>query len=116
MGRVWRAGAVAWMVLVGIISFLPEEVSRGLPTSGAPSHVGAFLVLVLLLRRWPLGVAAAAVVAWAYGIGIEGLQRAVGWRAIELGDVAANTAGILLGLVVDTVAGGRRGCGIPPGT
>ncbi len=105
----WRVGAVAWMVLVGVMSLLPEEASRGLPVRGAPSHLFAFLVLVLLLRRWPLRAAVAGAAAWVYGIGIEGLQRLLGWRAMELGDVAANTAGILLGLVVDGLApGGKR--------
>ncbi|MDR5709628.1 MAG: hypothetical protein QN140_07365 [Armatimonadota bacterium] len=97
------------MALVGAVGLLPEEVNPGLPISGAPSHLVAFLVLVLLLRRWPLSACAAAAAAWAYGIGIEGMQGLVGWRAVELGDVVANAAGILLGLWVDSFAVGGRG-------
>ncbi|MDR7416260.1 MAG: hypothetical protein QN193_07895 [Armatimonadota bacterium] len=109
MGRLWRVGAVAWMALVGTLGLLPEEVNPGLPLSGAPSHLVALLVLVVLLRRWPLSACGAAAAAWAYGVGIEGLQGLVGWRTVELGDVAANAAGILLGLLLDLlVRAGRR--------
>lgn len=108
MGGLWRVGAVVWMVLVGTLGLLPEEANPGLPLSGAPSHLGAFLVLVLLLRRWPLSACGAAAAAWAYGLGVEGLQGFAGWRAVELGDVATNTAGILLGLVLDLFLPARR--------
>lgn len=77
--------------------------------SGAPSHLTAFLVLALLLRRWPLSTRATAAAAWMYGIGLEGMQGLVGGRTMEWEDVAANTAGILLGLLLDSlVVGGRR--------
>jgi VanZ family protein len=96
---VWTAGIAAGSLLPGI---------------GAPSgpdvllHGAAYLGLAWLIRSaladgsrggWWRAVVSAA----AYGILMEAAQSTVGYRAAQLHDVMANTAGALAGALLPPI-------------
>ncbi|MGJ3230706.1 MAG: VanZ family protein [Oceanicaulis sp.] len=114
--REGRAGALAVAGLAAVIALIPGNA--GPPTLigwDKLDHAAAFAAITLLARcGWPsvarIGLAAAV---FAYGIGIELAQSAapVG-RVASVSDVAANAAGIGLGLAISW-AFGRIGDAAP---
>ena len=100
------------MAVIAIGSLSPGVGVRAGPD--ALLHGWAYLVLAWLLRRslatgWPGGMAAAAVavVAWGYGLIIEGLQGLLPHRTAEVRDLYANALGVGIGLVLPLRLGAR---------
>jgi VanZ family protein len=100
----WSLGG-ALLALITALSLLPiRGPDLDLPNSDKLNHAIAYLVLMLYFgqlvgaqRRSRATVAAALI---GYGIAIELLQALLPLRVAELADLAANAAGIALGLLL----------------
>lgn len=105
----WQAAGYALVVLLTVNSLIrwpelgdaPDHFDKWL-------HAGAYLLLTLWFcgvherRRWPL-VAAGLLLL---GAAIEFAQGRTGYRQADLFDMAANAAGIALGLVLAAAGAG----------
>lgn len=98
-------GAVAWTSLLP-----PDDLPPGLGLSDKVLHLAGYAVLgalaVLSGLRWPVAVAALV----GFGLVIELLQGAVGYRSLEWLDLVADGAGALTGALLVTGAA-RWGAG-----
>ena len=101
---------VLWLlaiVVVGVASLLPgdslpmQALDR-LEISDKLEHFAAYAVLALLpaLHERRRIVVAAALGAALLGVALEYGQLYTGWRDFEIGDMAADVAGVLFGLAV----------------
>ena len=127
--RLWVAGWVALLVLVATGSLMPSSGLPGIAFPGADklqhgagyALMSAYAVMLFATRRVRWTAAAGLL---AFGIAIELAQGAfTADRNPELGDVAANAAGIAAGLLlarthlasllqrVDRRVAGKRGQG-----
>ena len=77
-----------------------------LEISDKAEHVLAYLVLAALPTLHERGriVIAAALGAVALGIGLEYVQRYLGWRDFEVADMVADGIGVCVGVVVGMIA------------
>lgn len=98
---MWR---FAFLISVVAIGFL-ATTSSSYPIPSAPSdkvnHLIAFIELTILTRlAWPeLRSIWYAPALLAFGLGIEIVQATLPYRDFSLADVAADGAGILIGLL-----------------
>ncbi|MBQ0748274.1 MAG: VanZ family protein [Marinobacter sp.] len=98
---LWR---FAFLISVVAIGFL-ATTSSSYPIPSAPSdkvnHLIAFIELTILTRlAWPeLRSIWYAPALLAFGLGIEIVQATLPYRDFSLADVAADGAGILIGLL-----------------
>jgi len=97
MTPLWRALSYGWMGVILVLSALPPSMGG---QGGAAGHLLGYGILALFLRRWR-GLWPAALLGWGYGFLIEGLQWALPYRSAEWIDLAANAAGVAIGLAVD---------------
>ncbi len=81
------------MLLVLMASTLPGPAGRG----GLVWHLLGYAVLGALFMQWQ-AIPIAALLAWGYGAVIEAIQAVLPYRAAELGDVAMNAVGVLVGV------------------
>jgi len=97
---VWRT--LFWLALAGsyLLAVLPgEEVTSFFSWSDKLNHVGAFLVLGVLLRLgWRIDYWKALALLIAYGGFIELSQLFAIHRSSEWNDLGADTIGAFLGL------------------
>ena len=100
----WRAIGFALVVAVLVVSLMPIPVDAELPENGDKlGHLLAYGTLMFWFgmlypaRRRQLAVAMAFC---AMGVGIEFLQGMTGYRSFEVADMAANSAGVLIGWCV----------------
>jgi VanZ family protein len=115
---------VLWGALIATWSLLPTPPGAGaavhVPGADLTLHVAAYAVLCLLAcRSAPPGqagarLAAAALVAFLFGLAIECLQPLTG-RAFAARDLAANAGGVLCGVGMAWLLGRRRAARKPPG-
>lgn len=109
--RAWLPTTLGLLALVTALSLWPRpELQDGVPGSDKAHHLIAYAALAFPaafagVRRWPLVLAGLA--AWSWGI--ELLQPLAG-RSTDLGDLAANVAGLALGALAGAAL--RR---LPPG-
>lgn len=93
---MWRAASAVWMVLVAVVSLLPQDAIGALSrTAGVAGHALAYAVLTYLLVCSGVGVRRAAVGAWCYGASIECLQMFSPGRTPEVADLLANGMGVV---------------------
>lgn len=106
--RQWFALGVLMLVAVTVVSVIP--LNQPIPIQGADKyeHVLAYFVLMY----WWGMVQADRRLAWLvalplFGLLLEGVQGLTPHRFMEWRDAAANTAGVILGiLVLNTPAAG----------
>jgi VanZ family protein len=111
----WRLAFVSALALVLFVALRPVAPAPDwFEHADKLRHATAFVVL------WELGRRSGLKPAWAlaagllsFGIGIEWAQSFVPSREASLGDVAADGAGIVSGLLVQSL---RRGAATPPAT
>jgi VanZ family protein len=100
----WTLGG-ALLLLITALSLLPlGGPDIGLPSGDKLNHAVAYIVLVLYFGQlvgpdWRARVAVVAGLT-VYGIAIEWLQAQLPARTAELADLAANAAGIVIGLLL----------------
>ena len=98
-----RAGIAAGWALAAVVVWLsvtPAPPSVGVQFSDKLGHLAAYGLLMLwfsLLYRRTRTRAAYAAGLVALGVGLEFVQGALGYRSFEALDMAANTAGVMLG-------------------
>jgi len=98
---LWLALGLAGMAVVGYVSLVPQPPGPDLPLLDKLEHMVAYGALGLwfaALRpgwRWRGGWAAALV---AYGALVEAAQGMTGYRTAEMADLAADAAGVGVGL------------------
>ncbi|MER3457073.1 MAG: hypothetical protein C4303_08780 [candidate division GAL15 bacterium] len=86
------------MLATAVGGVLPPLGPHGLQPGGPGYHLVGFSGLtVLLAQRLP--PARAAVLAWLYGLLLEGVQRCLPYRAAQLEDLLVNLLAVVLGLV-----------------
>lgn len=95
---------------VAVLSLLPQELMPNVDVGDKIQHLTAYLCLALVGgtafpgRRQQLAV---GLGLFAFGIGIEFIQAFVPGRFASVGDVVANTIGVVLGLSIARFAGSR---------
>jgi VanZ family protein len=105
----WRGIAFLWLVAVIVYSLLPPSDMPHLHISDKIEHGVSYALLMFFFasvtpRSWH-GVLALVFVAM--GIGIEYVQRAVGYRHFEVADMFANGVGVAIGLSLSFTPIGR---------
>jgi VanZ family protein len=107
--RWWQAAGYALVVILTVNSLIPwPQLAEAPDNFDKWLHAGAYLALTLWFcgvherRRWPL----VAVGLLLLGAAIEFAQGRTGYRQADLFDMAANTAGITLGLVLAAAGAG----------
>ncbi|NNE06883.1 MAG: VanZ family protein [Xanthomonadales bacterium] len=101
MQRLWFATGLLMLLLIAVVSLIP--IDQPLPIRGADKfeHVLAYFVLMY----WWGMVQPGRLWGWLlflplFGLALELLQGLTPHRFMEWRDAAANTAGVLLGLVI----------------
>lgn len=112
-GAAFAAGVIA----VAVLCLLPQEAVPHLDVGDKAQHLIAYLCLALAG-----GVAFPGRSVWvvvglglglvALGIGLEVGQAFVPGRYASMGDAAANTLGVVIGLTVARVASARAGLSV----
>ena len=102
LAPLWYGFSAALLGVVAILSLNPIAA----PPAGVGdkySHLLTYLVLggwfslLAVNRSWLLWTVAGVI---AFGMAMEGLQAMTAYRHAEWGDVLANSAGVLLGVLV----------------
>lgn len=107
----WSLGA-ALLLVITALSLLPiRGPDLDLPNSDKLHHALAYIVLTLYFGQllgpgWGRRVAVVAGL-FAYGVFIEAMQSLLPPRSAEFADLAANLAGIAIGLLLLPTAPGR---------
>ncbi|WP_417515605.1 VanZ family protein [Marinobacter sp.] len=98
---LWRLALLLSVIAIGFLA----TTSNSYPIPSAPSdkvnHLIAFIELTIVTRlAWPeLRAIWYAPALLAFGFAIEGVQANLPYRDFSLADVAADGAGILIGLL-----------------
>jgi len=99
-----RAAALAggWLYAAAIVwlSLSPSPPDPGFAYGDKLGHFAAYALLMFwfgYLHRRSQARIAYALLWIAMGVGLEFAQGATGYRSLELGDMAANTLGVLAG-------------------
>lgn len=100
----WLWLALGWVLVAGVLigSLLPGNSLSAVSIHDKILHSGSYFVLMvwfagLYERRHHIWI---ALVLAAFGLTLDVLQGGIATRSFELADVAANGAGIVLGLAV----------------
>ena len=99
--RLWLFTGILLLLVVAVVSLIP--IDQPLPIEGADKfeHVLAYFVLmywwgmVQTRRQWFW-----LIFLVLYGLALEGIQGLLPHRFMEWRDAVANTAGVILGLLV----------------
>ena len=109
MTLVARVLLAAAMAAVAWSSLLPADDLPGVSVSDKVVHLTAYAVLGVLARTSGLAWVPAVVAIVAFGLILEVLQGASGYRSFEWADLVADAAGAAIGATVaNVVAGARR--------
>ena len=95
-----------WMVMLAVLSFLPNQDKLLLHTTGhyhRVGHVLAFLTVTILLvssvtSLWSRFALAAVVVSFGYLL--EFLEHVIYKNALERSDIMIDTLGVIFGLIL----------------
>ncbi|MBK8908082.1 MAG: VanZ family protein [Rhodospirillales bacterium] len=102
-----RAGFVVALLAVIYLSVAPQTTSAFPDVSDKIQHAFAYFVLTMLgLLSFPQqkALAVLAVALIVLGCGLEGVQAMVPGRVPAGSDIVANTAGVLIGLLLAAIA------------
>lgn len=98
----WLWMTLGWLLVAAVCvgSLVPARMLAEITVSDKLEHAGSYFVLMVWFagmyeRRRHLGI---ALVLAVLGLGLDLLQLTTATRQFDLTDVAANAAGILLGL------------------
>jgi VanZ family protein len=101
------AAGWAWAATIVWLSLTPSPPTVEFEASDKLGHFGAYLLLMLwfclLYRALPSRVAY-GIVFVAMGVALEIVQGALGYRAYELADMAANGFGVAAGWAAAALA------------
>jgi hypothetical protein len=95
-----------WMMMLAVLSFLPNHDKLLLHTSGHYhrwGHLVAFLIVTLLLAGSVTSLRvrfALAAVIVSFGFFLEYVEHIVYTNALERSDIRIDTLGVVLGLIV----------------
>lgn len=100
----WIWWGIGFVLVLGVCvgSLLPAQLTPGIPLRDKVQHAAAYLLLMV----WFAGMyrrryhAVIAVLLVLLGLALDLAQSATVTRSFELADVAANTGGILAGLLL----------------
>jgi VanZ family protein len=100
----WLWAGFGWLLVIGVVvgSLMPGSSVPDLRLSDKVLHAGAYFLLMIwfagLYRRKVHPVI--AVVLVLLGVALDLLQATTRTRSLEIGDIAADGAGILVGLAL----------------
>ena len=106
--RLWLASAVLGIAAVVYLSVTSTPPVLPGAYGDKVGHFAAYAALTFWLTRLYAGGRSRAAVAFgmlALGVGLEFVQLSLGYRALEIADIAADAAGIVAGCL------GARLCG-----
>ena len=95
-----------WMIMLAILSFLPNHDKLLLHTSGHYhrwGHLAGFLTVTLLLASSVTSLRAKfslAAVVVSFGFFLEYVEHIVYSNALERSDIRIDTLGVVLGLII----------------
>jgi hypothetical protein len=95
-----------WMIMLAVLSFLPNHDKLLLHTSGHYhrwGHMVAFLIVTLLLAGSVTSLRARfamAAVIVSFGFFLEYVEHIVYTNALERSDIRIDTLGVVLGLII----------------
>jgi VanZ family protein len=100
--KLWSA--IGWLLIAAVIvgSLIPAPVVAAVAVSDKVMHAGTYFMLMV----WFAGFCrrglypAIAVVLLALGLGLDLLQRLTETRSFEWYDIAMNSTGVIVGLVL----------------
>jgi len=107
---LWLALGWAWAAAIVWLSLTPSPPTIDIEQGDKLGHFLAYGILMFWFcqlytaPRTRLGYALGFV---ALGVGLEFVQRALGYRSFELFDMAADAMGVALGWLAAIVSGGR---------
>ena len=99
----WRAIAWLGMALLVWLYVTPRPPELGIEQGDKLQHLAAYAVLTfwfVQLAPDRAGRRRSAGALAAFGVAMEFVQLATGYRTFSAGDMAANTAGVMLGLLM----------------
>jgi len=96
----WRALGYALVAIVIWLSLTPQPPELHVEQGDKLQHVVAYGALMLWFAQLHAGRAraGAALALVVLGVALEGVQGLTGYRSFDVIDMAANTAGVVLGL------------------
>ena len=106
--RIWLAFAILGVAAVVYLSVTHTPPVLPGAYGDKVGHFAAYAVLTFWLTQLYGGARSRAAVAFgmlALGIGLEFVQLALGYRALEMADIAADAAGIAAGCLGAGVCG-----------
>lgn len=101
MTLFWRSVFFAALAAITALAFLPDysALPPVVSVSDLANHAAAFVVLyILYARSFPHTPARIAATLILYGTFIEGVQSLLPTRFASFGDIAADVAGIVVGM------------------
>lgn len=102
----WLWVGLGWALVLGVCagSLVPGTMLRAMSISDKLLHAGSYFVLMVwfagLYRRSFHGLI--ALVLFALGAALDGMQGMTTTRSFDPRDIAANATGVLAGLVLST--------------
>ncbi len=98
---LWRAAFVISVLAIGFLATTENPYPVPSSSSDKVNHLVAFLELTILTRlAWPeLRVIWFAPALLGFGLGIEIIQATLPYREFSLADLAADGAGVAIGLL-----------------
>lgn len=99
---LWRVALMVSLAAIVFLATTPNPYPVPASASDKVNHLIAFIELTLLARlAWPeLKAIWPAAALLAYGLGIEVVQAGLPYRDFSLADLAADAAGIAVGLAL----------------
>jgi VanZ family protein len=106
--RQWQALLLLMMLASCFIAFDPAPRPVGVTHGDKLQHLVAFAALGLVARLALQRAPVAGLAMLGFGIFIEAVQHFIPTRSASLGDVVADAAGVVLGLLLARALGLRH--------
>ncbi len=105
--RRWQALLLSMMLVSCVVAFDPAPSPVGVAHGDKLQHLVAFAALGLVARLALQRAPVAGLAMLGFGIFIEAVQHFIPTRSASLGDVVADAAGVVLGLLLARALGPR---------